>query len=347
MPGEEATLECGRWEILYDWVLISPCSERAAAIKPRADSRKRTGEDGKKTGDERTGTNEKKTVEDEKKTGDERTWDNEKKTVEDEKRTRDNEKKTREDGKRPRVRALNMLVGKTDRTLVFKATRIGTTVAIKPSIIKLLNYDAPNLYLELEYSGQDLSKFVDRRLMSNLSEDIAHQIWIDISSGVEYLYSKKILHLNIKARNILLSEGRRAKICDFGFSVQHAIEPVLWDGGTPAYIPPEFLHTSKRGRPADIWDYGLVIGFILRMWPLPSRGRWIVANIRKEKGDTAAKMLEWLDEVERSKERIPDKYSLLLKMLAIDPSKRITSSDLVKNLRALPQAKALTGELLL
>jgi len=53
--------------------------------------------------------------------------------------------------------------------------------------------------------------------MSELSKDIAHQIWMDISSGVEYIHSKKILHLNIKAENILLGEGRWAKICDFGF----------------------------------------------------------------------------------------------------------------------------------
>jgi hypothetical protein len=58
-------------------------------------------------------------------------------------------------------------------------------------------------------------------------------------------------------------------------------------------------------------------------------------------------MLEWFDEVERSKERIPDKHSLLLKMLAINPSHRITASELVKNLRELPQVEGLTRELLL
>jgi len=86
---------------------------------------------------------------------------------------------------------------------------------------------------------------------------------MDISSGVEYIHSKEILHLDIKAENILLGEGRRAKLCDFGFSVQHAVEPVLWDGGTPTYTPPEFLRTGKRGRPADIWDCGLVMMFVL------------------------------------------------------------------------------------
>jgi serine/threonine protein kinase len=101
--------------------------------------------------------------------------------------------------------------------------------------------------------------------MSNLSEDVAHQIWIDISSSVEYLHSKKMLHLDIKAQNILLSEGRRAKIYDFGISVQNAVEPIPFDGGTLTYTPPEFLRTGKRGRPADVWDCGLVMMFVLRI----------------------------------------------------------------------------------
>jgi serine/threonine protein kinase len=169
---------------------------------------------------------------------------------------------------------------------------------------------------------------------------------MDISSGVEYIHSKNMLYLDIKAENILLSEGCRAKICDFGFSIQNAVEPVLWDGGTPTYTPPEFLRTGKRGRPADIWDCGLVMMFVLGIWPLPPPGKWTIANIRMEKGDAAIKMLEWFGEVERSKETIPDKYFLLLKMLAINPNHRITSSELVKNLRGPPQVEALIGELL-
>jgi hypothetical protein len=61
------------------------------------------------------------------------------------------------------------------------------------------------------------------------------------------------------------------------------------------------------------------MGFVLRVWPLP-RGRWIIANIRNGKGNAAIKMLEWFNEIEGSKQRIPEKYSLLLEMLAINPS---------------------------
>lgn len=169
---------------------------------------------------------------------------------------------------------------------------------------------------------------------------------MDISSGIEYIYSKEILYLDIKAENILLSESRSTKIYDFGFSVRNTIDLVPFDRGIPTYTPLEFLCTSKRGRSADVWDCGLVIIYTLGIWPLLPPSKWTIANIRTGKGDAAIKMLEWFENIERSKKRIPDKYSLLLKMLTIDPSKRIISLDLVKNL-CKAQVKALTRELLL
>ena len=111
--------------------------------------------------------------------------------------------------------------------------------------------------------GQDLSKFVNRQRMSQLSENTAYQIWIDISSGMEYLHANNIFHLDIKAENVLLSERGRAKICDLGYSVQHAVEPIPFNGGTPTYTPPEFVPSGNRGSPADVWGGGLIMGFVL------------------------------------------------------------------------------------
>ena len=108
-----------------------------------------------------------------------------------------------------------------------------------------MDYNARNLRIELENAGQDLSNFVNGQWMSQLSEDIVYQIWVDVSSGLEYLHEKNIIHLDIKAGNIFLTEGRRAKICDFGSS-QHATEPIFYAGGTPTYTPPEFVLDGKR-----------------------------------------------------------------------------------------------------
>ena len=118
---------------------------------------------------------------------------------------------------------------------------------------------------------------------------------------------------------------------------------LLYDGETPTYTPPEFLCTGKRGRPADIWAFGPVMMFVLGIWPLPPQGTWTIAHIRIEKGDAATKMLEWFDKIQRSMEKIPNRYLLLPKMLAINPSHRITSSELVKDLRGPSQVEGLRG----
>ena len=43
------------------------------------------------------------------------------------------------------------------------------------------------------------------------------QIALDVARGLHYLHSRRILHLDLKSANILLSrEGLRAKIADTG-----------------------------------------------------------------------------------------------------------------------------------
>lgn len=140
--------------------------------------------------------------------------------------------------------------------------------------------------------------------MSTLSRDTAHQIWIDIGSGLEHIHSKKILHLDIKPENILVGQGNRVKICDFGISMQPALQPVRYGGGTPAYLPPE-CRRGIRGRPGDVWACGLVMMFVLGICPLPSPGKWKVANVHMGMDDSV-KMEKWLDEIERYKKELPD-----------------------------------------
>ena len=179
--------------------------------------------------------------------------------------------------------------------------------------------------------------------MSKLSKNERHQVWINVSSGLEYIHAKDILHLDIKPQNILLGPGGRAKICDFGFSVQRVIS-IAYGGGSPNYIPPEYLNAGERGRPADVWAFGITMLFVLGLMPLP-KGDWKIADVREET-DAQKKMRDWVKQVERIVESIPDTLLPLRQMLVTNPRNRTTPSQLVSDLRAMQLIEVASGELL-
>ncbi|TAQ84001.1 hypothetical protein B7494_g7682 [Chlorociboria aeruginascens] len=259
------------------------------------------------------------------------------------------------------------LIAETKQTQVFKTTEEGAIIAIKkyrnpteqsaktwrreinimnlfdhPSITKLLHYNAENLSLKLEYVGPDLSKFIGEDRMSQLSENQAYQIWIDVSRGLEYIHKRQILHLDLRPQNILLGENGRAKICDFGLSTC-SMEPVIHDGGSPRYLPPEYIRTYKKGRPADVRALGVTMLFVFGLEPLPPKGGWKIASIENDK-TARRKMSEWLDQVKQRTKQVPKELFLLREMLVEDPNDRIKSSKLVRGLRATSQVQALTSE---
>ena len=184
--------------------------------------------------------------------------------------------------------------------------------------------------------------------MSRLSKATQYRVWKDVSSGLEYIHAQNILHLDIKPHNILLGQNRQAKICDFGFSVQYNVEPnVFHCGGTPNYIPPEYIPNGKVGRPADVWALGITMMFVLGLIPLPD-GKWRIADTPQEGTKAQKRMLEWLDQVERVLESTSYTPSPLRRMLIKNPRNRITPSQLVSDLTTtMPRTIAASGELLL
>ncbi|KAF8847833.1 kinase-like protein [Acephala macrosclerotiorum] len=243
---------------------------------------------------------------------------------------------------------------KTDRARVVKTTRNGMIVVVKKfrgedlkevadrwrneveilkvmnhgSITQLVDYDASDLSLELEYVGPDLTKMIDNkeRRMSRLSKPSRYRVWIDIARALEYLHAKNIIHLDVKPSNILLRGQERAVLCDFEMSTQGAAE---MDGGTASYVPPEFLLREARGAPGDIWAFGVTLLFVFGQIPLP-RQKWKLTDIASHA--TQMKMNTWLNKVEGERENLPRSLFLLRQMLSNNPKKRITASQLCNKL---------------
>uniref|UniRef100_A0A8C7PZ66 Striated muscle enriched protein kinase b n=1 Tax=Oncorhynchus mykiss TaxID=8022 RepID=A0A8C7PZ66_ONCMY len=118
-------------------------------------------------------------------------------------------------------------------------------------------------------SGKELIySLIDR---FRYSEDDVVGYIIQVLQGLDYLHNRRILHLDIKPENIIITYMNMVKIIDFG-SAQN-FDPLFLKQfsppvGTLEYMSPEMLKGDVVGPPADIWSVG-VLTFIMLSGRLP------------------------------------------------------------------------------
>lgn len=163
--------------------------------------------------------------------------------------------------------------------------------------------------------------------MSHLSVSEQYQIWIDVARGMEHIHSQCIVHRDIKPQNILFGRGGRgAVICDFGLSAKVHKEPEPFNGGTPCYIPPEYLFNAPRGFESDIWAFGVTMLFVFRLVPLPQRD-WKIAAVNQDLA-VRRKMTNWLHDIREIVKILPEVLLPLRAILADNPQERLTAATL-------------------
>ncbi|KAJ8599922.1 hypothetical protein CTAYLR_002865 [Chrysophaeum taylorii] len=141
------------------------------------------------------------------------------------------------------------------------------------------------IYIALEYMrGGDLQKFIRRE--GRLGEGTARRFMGHLASGLEFLWSKNLIHRDLKPQNLLLTEASTTatlKIADFGFARRletAALAETLC--GSPLYMAPEILSFKRYDAKADLWSVGAIL-FEMLVGSPPFAGRdhrELLANIK-------------------------------------------------------------------
>lgn len=106
-------------------------------------------------------------------------------------------------------------------------------------------------YYVMEFlDGKNLDDYI--KLKGCLPEDEAIKIINNIGSALSYMHSKKMLHLDLKPKNVMLTSDGQVHLIDFGLSKQYKLngEPETSTTiglGTPGYAPLEQSQYKQDG----------------------------------------------------------------------------------------------------
>nr|CCA19358.1 protein kinase putative [Albugo laibachii Nc14] len=83
---------------------------------------------------------------------------------------------------------------------------------------------------------------------------------LGVAKALEYLhsFSPPILHRDIKAKNVLLSDQMHVKVIDFGIS-KHMHNAMTAGIGTPYWTAPENLQGSEYSESSDMYSFGVFL----------------------------------------------------------------------------------------
>lgn len=115
------------------------------------------------------------------------------------------------------------------------------------------------VWILMDYCGLGSIKDMMKTTMETLNERQVAYIMRETLRGLTYLHAMKILHLDVKAANILATEKGEVKLTDFGVSeqIQSNIKEAKDYVGSPLFMAPEVIMKSGYNSKADIWSLGI------------------------------------------------------------------------------------------
>ncbi|KAF9605080.1 hypothetical protein IFM89_013750 [Coptis chinensis] len=114
----------------------------------------------------------------------------------------------------------------------------------------------------VEYlAGGTLKRKIFENRLRKLPFKVVIETALDLSRGLSYLHSEKIVHRDVKMENMLLDTHGNLKIADFGVARVEAQNPrdMTGETGTLGYMAPEVLDGKPYNRRCDVYSFGICL----------------------------------------------------------------------------------------
>lgn len=130
-----------------------------------------------------------------------------------------------------------------------------------PALFRCFDYEN-RIFLFREYiEGQTLKEYIDGK--GKISEEQAAEIGVKLCGILSYIHSRRppVIHRDIKAENIVITDDQRLYIIDFGTARDYS--PLSSQDthimGTPATAPPEQFGFGQTDERSDIYSLGVLL----------------------------------------------------------------------------------------
>ncbi|MCE2055243.1 putative ribokinase [Datura stramonium] len=181
-----------------------------------------------------------------------------------------------------------------------------------PNAAKLIGYSADGgLYLVLQFLPHGSLGSLIHGSEERLEWEKRYKVAAGVAEGLLYLHSecqKRIIHRDITASNILLTEDYEPQISDFGLAkwlpekwVHHVVSPIE---GTFGYMAPEYFMHGIVNEKTDVFAFGVLLLELIT-------GRRAVDSYRKSLVLWAKPLLQKNNIKEIADPRLGDDYDVV------------------------------------
>uniref|UniRef100_A0A669PCK5 Protein tyrosine kinase 2 n=1 Tax=Phasianus colchicus TaxID=9054 RepID=A0A669PCK5_PHACC len=208
-----------------------------------------------------------------------------------------------------------------------------------PHIVKLIGVITENpvwIIMELCTLGELRSFLQVRKFSLDLASLILYAY--QLSTALAYLESKRFVHRDIAARNVLVSATDCVKLGDFGLSryMEDSTYYKASKGKLPIkWMAPESINFRRFTSASDVWMFGVC------MWEILMHG---VKPFQGVKNNDVIGRIENGERLPMPPNCPPTLYSLMTKCWAYDPSRRPRFTELKAQLSTILEEEKLQQE---